>query len=441
VHVLAGENGAGKSTLIRILAGVYDAYSGEIVVGGRRRRLTNPHNALRAGIATIHQELSLVPSMSVVDNLFLGGELPRRLGLVDFVAQESHATRILAEMALDISPRHLEFLFAKILELKGRGRGIVYITHKMEEIYRLADRITVLRDGAVATTAAAEDLAPDELVRLMVGRELSTADAVPDGRSDVPALEVESLRVAHPTLRGRLVVDGVTFTLRKGEVLGLAGLQGSGTSDVLHAVFGALGDRASGRARLCGEPFPLRTPRASITRGVVLLTNDRKVSGLLPERSVTENISLASLSRIAGPLGWMRRRAERDGVVQVTDSFRVTAPTLSAPVRTLSGGNQQKVYLARCLLPRPRILLLDEPTRGIDVGAKADIYALIRDWVGQGISILLITSEMEELLALSDRILVMHRGQIAAELLRSEASKEGVLAAAMGQPVPSAGAA
>jgi ribose transport system ATP-binding protein len=480
VHVLAGENGAGKSTLIRILAGVHGEYSGEMEVGGRRRRLADPQDALRAGIATIHQELSLVPSMSVSDNLFLGRELPKRLGLVDYAAQESRATRILAEMGLDVSPRHLvaeiplssqqlleiaralthdarlfifdeptsalsdhevEFLFAKILELKRRGRGIIYITHKMEEIYRLADRITVLRDGSVATTAAAKDLGSERLVRLMVGRELGTAEARPDARSDVPALQVEALRVAHPALRGRLVVDDVTFTLRKGEVLGLAGLQGSGTSDVLHAVFGALGHRASARARLYGEPFPLRTPRASIARGVVLLTNERKASGLIPELSVTENVSLASLPRIAGPAGLMRRRAERDEVTNVTDGLRVTAPSLSAPVHMLSGGNQQKVYLARCLLPQPKILLLDEPTRGIDVGAKADIYDLIRDWVGQGISIVLITSEMEELLALSDRILVMHRGRIAAELPRSEASKERVMAAAMGQPAPGVGAA
>jgi ribose transport system ATP-binding protein len=471
VHVLAGENGAGKSTLIRILAGVYDDYAGDVVVDGRPVLLSRPRDAVRAGIATIHQELSLIPSMSVSDNLFLGRELRRRFGRVDFAAQEAEAARVLGEMALDFSPRMLvaelplssqqlleiaralardarllildeptsalrehevASLFARLRELRRGGRGIVYITHKLEEIYRLADRITVLRDGGVVGTAAPRDLPPRELVRWMVGREPGAEPAAPRERPAEPALEVEALRVAHPEVSGRFLVEDLSFTVRRGEILGLAGLEGSGTREVLHALFGALGRRASGRTALCREPYQLCDPCASAARGVMLLTSDRKATGLAPDLSVTHSVSLASLSRLSNALGWVRRRAENEAVERVARGLRLAVPSLAAPVGPLSGGNQQKVCLARCLLPRPLVLLLDEPTRGIDVGAKADIYALMREWAGAGIAILLITSEMEELLALSDRILVMHRGRLTADLPRSEATKQRVLAAAMG---------
>jgi len=473
VHVLAGENGAGKSTLIKILAGVYGDFVGELIVGGRARRFARPHDAVRAGIATIHQELALVPSMSVADNLFMGRELTRRWGWLRVAEQEAAAQRILGAMALDVSPRDLvaslplstrqlleiaralardarvfvfdeptsalqehevESLFARIADLRRRGCGIVYITHRMEEIYRLADRITVLRDGRVVGAALPADLPANRLVQWMVGREPGERPVRTRGRSPRAALEVENLVVSEPGSRRRHVVDGVSFTVRQGEIVGLAGLRGSGTSDVLHALFGALGSRASGQVRLCGDSLPMRNPRAAITRGIMLLTSDRKGTGLAQDLSVTENVSLASLARYSTAVGWVRRREERAAVARMTSGFRLGASG-STPVRTLSGGSQQKVYLARCLLAEPRVLLLDEPTRGIDVGAKADIYALMRQWVEPGIAIVLITSELEELLTLSDRILVMHRGRVAAELEGSKATKERVLAAAMGHRI------
>ena len=475
VHVLAGENGAGKSTLIRILAGVYDDWAGAVTVQGRALRLAHPRDAVLAGIATIHQELSLIPSMSVADNLFLGRERRGRLGGVRFEEQEAEAARLLAAMGLEFSPRQavaelplasrqlleiaralardasllifdeptsalgeheVEPLFARILELKQRGRGVVYITHRMEEIYRLADRITVLRDGRVVGAAAPGELPPGELVRRMVGRDRVGGRAVGAAarreRPAEPALVVEALRVEHPELADRPVVADVSFTLGRGEIVGLAGLQGSGASEVLHALFGALGRRVSGRAALGGEPLPLRSPRDSVARGLTLLTSDRKGTGLAPDLSVTHNVSLASLPRLSNRAGWVLRRREQEAVAGLARDFGLDAPSLAAPMRTLSGGNQQKAYLARCLLPGPRVLLLDEPTRGIDVGAKADIYELMSTWVGRGISILLITSEMEELLALSDRVLVMHRGRLVAELSGTDATRERVLAAAMG---------
>lgn len=471
VHVLAGENGAGKSTLVKILSGVYGDFSGEIRIGGKSHRFTHPSQAVRAGVSTIHQELSLVPTMSLSDNLFLGREKRGGLGRVNFHSQEAETARILQDAGLDADPRQLvadlpmagqqqleiaralardasvvvfdeptsalseqetAALFRRIREIREGGTGVVYITHRMEEIYRLADRITVLRDGEVVGTSAPADLPPGELVRWMVGREL-TANGEGEAQTvGSPVLDVENLHVAHPGMRGRMVVSDVSFQLRRGEILGLAGLQGSGKSEVLHAVFGALGDRVSGRVAFDGKPFPVLGPRQSVEAGMVLLTNDRKSLGLARESSVAHSVSLAGLPRYAGPAGWLRQEEERRDVARLASDFHLSAPSLDAPVRTLSGGNQQKVYLARCLLPGPKVLLLDEPTRGIDVGAKVDIYDLIRGWVRQGVGILLITSEMDELLDMCHRILVLHRGRIVEELTRLAATKERILAAAMG---------
>jgi ribose transport system ATP-binding protein len=470
VHVLAGENGAGKSTLVNILSGVYGDFEGELVLRGRPRRFAGPPDAARAGVATIHQELSLVPTMSVSDNLFLGSERTDRWGRVDAAAQEREAARLIAEAGLELSPRRIvaelpvstqqmlevvralardssllildeptsalnereaEVLFARIAALRAAGTGIIYITHRMEEIYRLADRITVLRDGALVSTCRASELPPHELVTRMVGGALTEVGAEPAPCAPDEVLRVEGLSVPHPMLPGRSVVDGVSLTLRRGEILGLAGLQGSGTSDVLHALFGDA-PVLDGAVTLEGRGYHPSDARKALGRGVALLTSDRKGLGLAPDQSVVHSVSLASLARWSGLLGWVDRAAERNAVAEVTQRLHLRAPSLDAPVRTLSGGNQQKAYLARCLLTGPRLLLLDEPTRGIDVGAKADIYALVRAWSEQGISMLLITSELDELLLLCHRILVLHRGRVAAELDRRAATKDRILVAAMG---------
>ena len=472
VHVLAGENGAGKSTLVKILSGVYPDYSGELLLEGRPTRFSNPSDAARAGIATIHQEFSLVPTMSVADNLFLGREVIRRFGRVDFGAQMAEAYRLLADAHLECRPDQLaeelalasrqmleivralarnsrlvvfdeptsalsepeaESLFARIDALKRQGRAVIYITHRMEEIYRLADRISVLRDGSIVGAATPDRLPPAALVSLIVGRDLAAARAPelrPDGDT---VLDVRDLRVAHASVASRAVVDGVSFTVGRGEILGLAGLQGSGASEVLHAVFGALGERTTGSATLHGAPFAMRSPQHSVERGVVLLASDRTTLGLAPDMSVLHNISLSSLGRFSARFGWVQRKAERELVLVSARRFALKAPSLDAPVRLLSGGNQQKACLARCLLAEPRVLLLDEPTRGIDVGAKADIYRLMGDWAQRGIAMVLITSELDELLALADRILVLHRGRIVSALHRETASKDAILGAAMGQ--------
>jgi ABC-type sugar transport system ATPase subunit len=460
VHVLAGENGAGKSTLIRILSGAITDYEGMLRVGGRPARFSGPEAARTAGVATIHQELSLIGPMSVADNLLLaepGGfwvprsrrEQARRrlagLGLqIDLdarveslpisVQQQLEIARALmrdaSALVMDeptsaLSDADAERLFERIEELRRQGRGILYISHRMEEIFRLADRISVLRDGRRVLTAAARQLDQGRLVSAMVGRSLEP----PAPRSGPKRGEI-LLSARSLARRGPVTLEEISFDLRSGEILGLAGIAGSGASTLLHALFGSLGPLDAGSVRLAGEPLSPRSPAASIRRGVVLLGSDRALS-LIAELPITHNATLSSLRRFSRA-GFVERGAERAAASAILGRLRLSTAELGAPVRQLSGGNQQKVALARCLLAEPRLLLLDEPTRGIDVGAKAEVHALIRELAAAGIGVLLVASEMEELLALSDRILVLYRGRIADRLERQEFSRERVLASAMG---------
>jgi ABC-type sugar transport system ATPase subunit len=471
--VLAGENGAGKSTLIKILAGVHTDFEGTIEIAGKPVRPESPLAANALGVAVIYQELSLVPSMSVADNIFLGRPRTGPAGLVDDPTQRSEARRLLDQFGMAIeadrlveqfpigtrqlieiakalsydakvivmdeptsalSAPEVERLFALIEQLKARGCGIVYITHKMEEIERIADRITVLRDGRFVGTAPAADLPPAKLVQWMVGREVDQQFP-----RHVPHIGHERLRVADFTVRGdgrdaRPAVEDVALSVRAGEIVGIGGLQGSGASQLLLGLFGALGKRAQGRVWLDGKPIRIRRPRHAIDRGIAMLTNDRKATGLVLSMSVIANATLADLRRLA-PGGWRRPKREGAATARLGKSLHLRASSLEMEVAELSGGNQQKVALAKWLKTDPQILLLDEPTRGVDVGAKQEIYQLMNEWTSRGIAIILITSEMPELLAMSDRILVMHRGKITAEFGREEASAERVLEAAMGKGV------
>jgi len=467
VHVLAGENGAGKSTLIKILCGVHTDFSGELRVDGAPVRFRGPADATLAGIAAIHQELSLVGSLSVADNLYLASpgralsftharqraaSVRPSLQLVGLdvdpnrtVSSLSLAQRQLVEIARALTRRarvvvmdeptsalsepEAEVLFGLIDRLRAAGTAIVYISHRLEEIYRLSDRITVLRDGEVVTAARTRDLEQRRLVAAMVGRELAAPAPAPSQARMRRALGVRGLTLWDP-VRNRALLDDVSFSAREGEILGLAGLQGSGCSLLLHALFGTPGAPQTKSFRLAGVQHSVVSPKRSIHHGVVLLGNDRQHS-VLQAMSVLHNASLSSLLGLCR-WGWVDRARERVAVEQTSGPVRLRAPSLDAEVGQLSGGNQQKVALTRCLLARPRLLLLDEPTRGIDVGAKADIYALIRELAGEGVTILLVASELEELLALSDRILVMSEGRIVAELLQDEFSRERVLRAALG---------
>ena len=469
VHALVGENGAGKSTLMKVLCGVHAEYDGRIFLDGRPRRFGSPRDAEGAGVAIIHQELSLVPDMTVAENIFMGAEPTTRLGTVDHRRMRRDAERLLAERLglhidvgrpigeLPIAVQQLaevakalsrdasilimdeptsaladaeaERLFGIIAQLKTVGVGVVYISHKMEEIYRLADRITVLRDGDLIGTAASDELPQEQMITWMVGRKIDQFFP-----KQAASLGDEILRVKHLSFRepgtGKVLVDDASFTVRRGEIVGLGGLMGCGHTELLGAIFGRFGHVPRGRIEVDGEALPLGWPSSAIRAGVALLTNDRKVSGLVLPMSVLHNMTLAALRR-AAPRGWLRGGLERQLGEPFVDQLGIRLRSVTDEIGTLSGGNQQKVVLAKWLMTQPKVLLLDEPTRGIDVGAKHDIYEQMNQLAAAGIGIVLITSELPELLAMSDRILVMGRGRITAELTREQATQERVMAAAM----------
>jgi ribose transport system ATP-binding protein len=470
VHVLAGENGAGKSTLIKILAGIHTDFEGRLEIDGCEARPRNPLQAGALGVAVIHQELSLIGAMSVADNIFLG-RTPARAGFVREAQQQQAARDWVAQLGLDIDVRQpvenfpaaiqqlIEIakalsqdakvivmdeptsalnapeaakLFALIQSLKARGCAIVYITHKMEEIERIADRITVLRDGQWIGTAPAAELPAPKLIQWMVGRELGEQFPRRVSHPGEERLRLENFSVFPSGLSARPAVNSISLSVRAGEVVGIGGLQGSGASELFLGLFGAYGSRTSGAAQMNGQPARFGSPRKAIASGVALLTNDRKATGLVLSLSVTANATLAGLRELS-PGGWRSPARERAAAEKMTGPMRLRAASPDAEAGTLSGGNQQKVALAKSLQTRPRLLMLDEPTKGIDVGAKREIYQLVDEWTAQGIAILLITSEMPELLTLSDRVIVLHRGRVTAELARGEATPETVLAAAMGR--------
>jgi ribose transport system ATP-binding protein len=470
VQVLAGENGAGKSTLIKILAGAFSDYKGKIELEGREIRPSSPLEANRLGIAVIHQELSLVPCMSVVDNLFLGHPVTTR-GFIRDSIHRRRALKALEEVGLSLdigsavedlpisvqqlveiakavrldakvivmdepssalNAKDAESLFAIVERLKAQGRGIVYITHRMEEILRLADRITVLRDGRLIGSAPAAEVPERKLIAWMIGREMNEQFPPHVVRASSEIMRVEGLTVHKQDRSGRPLVADVSFAVRRGEILGIGGLQDSGASALLLAVFGAAAGRTEGRVLIDGAEIAIRGPSDAIAKGVSLLTNDRKATGLVLPMSVSANLCAASLGRLSA-LGWRRPRLETAMAREMGRALGIKAASYEMEVGDLSGGNQQKVAIGKWLATEPKILLLDEPTRGIDVGAKHEIYQLMDEWTSRGIAIVLITSEMPELLAMSDRILVMHRGRITAEFPREEATAERVLGAAMGK--------
>jgi inositol transport system ATP-binding protein len=462
VHALMGENGAGKSTLMKVLAGLHQPDSGEIRLAGRPVVLHSPRQAIRSGIAMIHQELMPIPDLSVAENILLGRERASRLlGWIDRRALRSEARRLLDILGVDlplaakmrrlsvaqvqtveiaralgqqanvlimdeptaaISDREVEALFRAIAVLKQRGVAIVYITHKMDEVFRIADSITVLRDGAHVRTCPAGKLDSQSLIRLMVGRSLGAAAPGPSAAHGNAALSVRGL-----SRSGAL--QNVSFDVRAGEVLGITGLMGAGRTELLSAIFG-LAPAESGEILVAGRPIRIRRPADAIRHGIGMVSEDRKRYGLVPTMSMRQNMTLAALADCCvGP--FIHRGKEAAVVGKSVRDFHIMAADGRQAVGQLSGGNQQKVVIARTLLSGPSILLLDEPTRGIDVGAKAEVYALVRRLAGDGKAVVLVSSELPELLLLSDRLLVMRQGSIAAELNPLQTSQEEVLRYAM----------
>jgi ribose transport system ATP-binding protein len=462
VHALCGENGAGKSTLMRILAGAFRADEGEVLLRGRPVLFRNTQEALSNGVLLIHQEISLVPELTVAENIFLGNLPTRGLGIVNRGALFRRGRQILAEAGGEfakIDPkakvsalsfarqqmveiaRALAFncavvifdeptssltiaeassLFDTIRRLKSRGVAIVYISHKMPEIFSLSDRITVLRDGQMRGTLATREANEDEVTRLMIGRSLQNYFEKPKAARGDELLRVEGLVVPG-------FVRGIDFSVRKGEVLGLYGLIGAGRSECMEAVFG-LRRKTSGRIFWLGKEVSIRSPRDAIALGMGLVPENRKRQGLVLSLSCQDNLTMA-LMRRAGVLRLQDRAGERKVYEVFKARLDIRAPSPATPAGALSGGNQQKIALAKWLAMDPKLLVLDEPTRGIDVGAKAEIHALIAKLAESGVAIVVISSELPEILGLSSRILTLGEGRVTASLDGAEANEESVMSA------------
>lgn len=460
VHCLAGENGAGKSTLIRVLTGALKRDAGEYLVDGSPMpQSLTPAVPRAAGIAAVYQELSLLPDLSVAENLLMGrfparGGVVRRgslrdqavdrlsrVGLEDLdttrpVAELPAATRQLVEIAkvLGDDPRVIIFdepttalsgaeaeaLLRRITALRDGGVAILYVSHRLEEMFEIGDRVTVLRDGGVTKTAPMSEFTEDTLIASMVGRDVEELYPSASDRTEQSSalLRVRGLRPPGST-------HAVDLDVRAGEIVGIAGLLGAGRSELLRAVFGADKPEA-GSVEVDGKQVPLGRPRDAVRCGIGLLSEDRKELGLLPELTIRENVSVASLSGIASR-GLLSRRREADRVDSILDGLRLKAGSYDQPVSTLSGGNQQKVLVARWLLSGVRVLLFDEPTKGVDVGAKAELYALIGDLASRGFAIVVVSSYLPELLGLVDRILVLRTGQLVGDVPAAEATEEGLL--------------
>ncbi|MCC8107598.1 MAG: sugar ABC transporter ATP-binding protein [Planctomycetes bacterium] len=467
VHALVGENGAGKSTLMKILSGQYAIDEGRIFFQGRELHPQNAADALNAGISMIHQELSPINDMTIAENVFLGRE-PMRAGgwMVDFPKMYRDTERLFDKLGVTYNPRarmgtlsvagmqlveiakaisreasliimdeptsaitetEVEILFRQINELRSNGVAIVYITHKMDEIFAIADDITIIRDGSFISTGAVADFDSQKLISMMVGRtitEIFPKTAVPIGK--------EIIRLENLSGKG---FSDVSFTVRAGEIVGLAGLVGAGRTEIARAIFG-LDAARSGKIFVEGEEVHIGTVRDSIRRGIAMISEDRKQEGLVLQRSVKENTSLAYLKQFSSRLK-IDGKTERERVREMIQLLQVKTSSMDTQVSTLSGGNQQKVVIAKWILGDVKVLILDEPTRGIDVGSKSEIHRLMGRLAQQGMAIIMISSELPEVLGMSDRIVVMHEGRMKGIIAREEATQETIMHMAVSEPTAS----
>jgi len=470
-HSLVGENGAGKSTLMKVLSGVHPhgTYEGEILIDDEVRAFKGIRDSEGAGVSIIFQELSLVKELTVGENIFLGKE-PARFGIVNWSELYHKASNLLRDLNLDIDPRvqagslgigqqqlveiakalskdarilvldeptaaltesEVETLFHILEKLRARGVGMIYISHKLDEVFRLSDRITVLRDGKTVGTHAAADLTKDNVIAAMVGREVGDIFPKPEHEFGDTALEVRGLSVYSVDRPDKALVSDVSFSVKKGEVLGIAGLMGAGRSEMLMAIFGAWPGKFTRQIAIDGRAQDIASPADAIANGIGFVTEDRKRFGLILEQTILDNMTLAGLKRISGRFVCNRSR-ESSAANGPMKSLRIKANSPLTVTGTLSGGNQQKVVLGKWLLTNPKVLFLDEPTRGIDVGAKQEIYAEINRLAKDGMAIVLVSSELPEVLGLSDRVLALHEGRVKGEFSRADATPEKVMAAATG---------
>ncbi|MEB7586766.1 ribose ABC transporter ATP-binding protein RbsA [Serratia rubidaea] len=463
VMALVGENGAGKSTMMKVLTGIYSKDAGSVRFLGKEVAFHGPKASQDAGIGIIHQELNLIPQLTIAENIFLGREFVNRFGRIDWKRMYAEADKLLKRLNLRYSSHRLvgelsigdqqmveiakvlsfesqviimdeptdaltdtetASLFKVINELKAAGCGIVYISHRMKEIFEVCDDVTIFRDGQFIAERPVRELQEERLIEMMVGRKLE--DQYP--RLNLPRgnKRLEVSRLSGPG------VQDVSFTLYRGEILGIAGLMGAGRTELMKILYGAA-SRKGGSVRLDGREVLCRSPQAGLANGIVYISEDRKRDGLVLGMSVKENMSLTALRYFSRLGGSLKQAEERQAVGDFIRLFNIKTPSMEQPIGLLSGGNQQKVAIARGLMTRPKVLILDEPTRGVDVGAKKEIYQLINQFKQEGLSIILVSSEMPEVLGMSDRVLVMHEGHISGEFPIEQATQEALMAAAVGK--------
>ncbi|SCP98951.1 sugar ABC transporter ATP-binding protein [Anaerobium acetethylicum] len=471
IHALIGENGAGKSTLMNILSGGFShhAYEGEVYIEGRKTKMNTPKDANGEGIVMVHQELALIPELTVAENMFLGN-LPIKNSGIDWKKVYTESENILKKLALEINVRtkvkylsigqqqlveiakaimlggrimildeptapltgrEIEVLFNILRELKNRGITIIYISHRLEEIFELTDRITVMRDGKKIVTVSTDQITQEKLVSYMIGRDMQ--DYYPDTETVAgnTILEIQNYYVEHPVYQGKNIVDNVNMQFKKGEIVGISGLLGAGRTELMSSVAGVYRKKGHGIVKLDGKVIEFKNARRAIQNGIGYVTEDRKGNGLIVSKSIIFNTTLASLDKIKKHR-CLNQKVEAGFVKELADKLGIKTTDIRNKVSSLSGGNQQKVVLAKWILTTPKILILDEPTRGVDVGAKYEIYSIMKELAKEGVSIIMISSDLPEIIGMSDRVYIMHEGRVTGQLLKQELSEEKIMKYATG---------
>lgn len=471
IHALVGENGAGKSTLMKVLAGTFSHtdYTGKILINGEEKRFSGPKEAMDEGVIMVHQELALIEELTVAENLFLGN-YPGKNGIVDYKRMKYEAAEQLKKLGLSISPNALiktigvgqqqlveiaksiihggkilildeptaplteteiKYLFGLLKELKSKGISMIYISHRMEEIFEISDSITVMRDGKMIQKFETAKTNQHEIVSTMIGRELKEmypSDQTAIGKT---SLEIEHYSVANKNYPERYVVNDVCMQFREGEIVGISGLLGSGRTELMSAICGVYPQKGRGTVRLYGKEMHINSPRKAIRSGIGFLTEDRKRTGLILGEKISTNITLASFDRIATK-GWLHKGKEKAIVKKYISDLSIKTNNSSNKVSSLSGGNQQKIVLAKWLAVEPKVFILDEPTRGVDVNAKSEIYTIMKKLAKQKYTVIVISSDLPEIIGMSDRVYVMHEGKLAGELMRSELTEKTIMNYAVG---------
>lgn len=470
VHALCGENGAGKSTLMNVLTGRFpsQSYEGEIYLRGEKTKIGTPNDAKKNKVTIVHQELELIPDLSIAENIFLGN-LPMSHGSVDWKKMYEKAQEILEKFSLHLNVktkikylsvgqqqlveiakaiylggnvlildeptapltgREIDFLMELIKNLKKTGISIIYITHRLEEVFRIADRVSIMRDGQMTSTFRMQDITANELVEAMIGRKMDKMYPTMRTTPGDVVLEIEDYSVKHPMFDAN-IVDHVSMKFRAGEIVGISGLLGAGRTELMSSVVGAYKMKSTGTVKLNHKAVHFRNPAAAIKAGIGYVTEDRKNTGLILKQSIRFNVSLASLSRIL-KFGILSPKKEKGIVRQLSQELRIKAESIENPANSLSGGNQQKVVLAKWLATKPSVLILDEPTRGVDVGARYEIYTIMKDLAAAGHTIIMISSDLPEVIGMSDRVYVMYEGKLTGEIKKEELSEESIMRYAAG---------